>query len=112
MSSTASFRERYGPWALVTGASSGMGEQFARELAARGLNLVITARRAALLETLATSLRSKHGIEVVSVGLDLSEPNFIAAVGRACNGKDIGLVVSNAGFGLKGEHHALDGERL
>jgi short-subunit dehydrogenase len=107
-----SFRDRYGPWALVTGASSGMGEHFARELAARGFHLIITARRATLLETLASALRDEHGVEVVSVGLDLSEPDFLPALGHACAGRDVGLVVSNAGFGLKGEHHGLDPTRL
>ena len=106
------FADRFGPWALVTGASSGIGESFARALAARGLHLVITARRAAVLETLASSLRREHGVEVLPVGLDLSRPDFLPALAAACEGKDLGLVVSNAGFGLKGEHHKLAADAL
>jgi short-subunit dehydrogenase len=109
---SASFRDRYGPWALVTGASSGIGEAFARELAARGFQLVITARRAALLESLAASLRSQHGVDVQVAGLDLGQTDFLPELVSVCAGKDIGLVVSNAGFGLKGEHHTLDAARL
>jgi len=105
------FAAKYGPWALVTGASSGIGERFARALAARGVSLVITARRASLLEALATELRKAHGVEVQVVALDLADPSehgIVAPLLAACGDKDIGLVVSNAGFGLKGEHHALD----
>lgn len=106
------FAGRYGPWALVTGASSGIGEQFARQLAARGLNLVITARRAELLERLAADLRRQHGVAVEVLPLDLSHQDFIPSLMLACAGKEIGLVVSNAGFGLKGEHHQLDAAQL
>jgi uncharacterized protein len=56
-----SFAERYGPWAVVTGASSGIGRQFATVLAERGLNVVITARRKDRLDHLAAELTSKHG---------------------------------------------------
>lgn len=107
-----SFASRYGPWALVTGASSGIGEQFTRQLAARGLNLVITARRADLLEHLAAELRDGHGVQVHVLALDLSHQDFLSPLMRACAEKHIGLVVSNAGFGLKGEHHQLDPTRL
>jgi short-subunit dehydrogenase len=106
------FTHRFGPWALVTGASSGIGEQFARQLAARGLNVVITARRAALLEHLAAELTRTHGVQVTVLALDLAQPDFMAPLLAACADKDIGLVVSNAGFGLKGEHHNLDAARL
>src|SRR4051794_31973805 len=99
------FRERYGSCALVTGASSGIGGQLARELAARKLDLVITARGAALLETLAAELGREHGVQVTVVEIDLARADFLAPLEAACRGKDVGLVVSNAGFGLKGEHH-------
>ncbi|MFI5397979.1 MAG: SDR family NAD(P)-dependent oxidoreductase [Candidatus Binatia bacterium] len=106
------FAHRYGPWALVTGASSGIGEQFARQLAARGLHLVISARRTALLENLATDIQRQHGTQVEVLAVDLSRPDFIEPLMKVCEGKEIGLVVSNAGFGLKGEHHQLDAARL
>ncbi len=105
------FARRYGPWAVVTGASSGIGAEFARQLAARGINLVITARRTALLEQLAAELRGT-GVQTEVVATDLAQPDFLGPLLAACADKDIGLVVSNAGFGLKGLHHELDGERL
>jgi short-subunit dehydrogenase len=103
---------RHGPWALVTGASSGIGEQFARALAARGLHLVLTARRLRELEALASSLRAEHGVEVRVVAADLSRLDILDALTPACADVDVGLVVANAGFGLKGEHHTLDPARL
>lgn len=100
-----SFNRRYGPWALVTGASSGIGEQFSRHLAARGLDLVITARRASLLRTLAEELEAAHGVRVEAVAIDLAETTGVEFLLGACKERDIGLVVNNAGFGLKGYHH-------
>ncbi len=106
------FVTRYGPWALVTGASSGIGEHLARGLAARGLHLVLTARRVPELEALAASLRSAHGVEVRVAGVDLAEQTFLEQLASVCADIDVGLVVANAGFGLKGEHHTLDPARL
>ena len=102
----------YGPWALVTGASSGIGEQFAHLLAAAGCHLVITARRAEQLHNLATTLQAEHGIQVEAVTLDLNDADFLAPLLKAIAGKDIGLLVSNAGFGLKGPHAMQDGAQL
>jgi len=106
------FHRRFGPWALVTGASSGIGEHFARQLAARGFDLVITARRLELLERLAAELRSEHGVQVAVVAADLARPDFLEAITQACTDKDIGLVVSNAGFGLKGPLHQAHAAQL
>jgi short-subunit dehydrogenase len=106
------FRARYGPWALVTGASSGIGEAFARALAARGLDLLVTARRAGRLEALAAELRAAHGVRVEVLALDLADPGFSEPLAAACAGRDLGLVVSNAGFGVKGEHHTLPAAEL
>jgi short-subunit dehydrogenase len=109
---TRNFAERFGPWALITGASSGIGAAFAQSLAARGINLVVTARRLRLLESMAGELKHRYGVAVQAIGLDLANPEFLRPLLDACAGKDIGLVVSNAGFGLKGEHHRLTPERL
>jgi len=103
---------RYGPWAIVTGASSGIGEQFARLLAAEGFDLVVVARRKDRLVALAHELREAHAVEVLAVPLDLSSPHALETLGEVCAGKEVGLLVSNAGMGLKGEHCAQDPDVL
>lgn len=88
---------------LVTGASSGIGEQFARQLAARGVNLVVTARRAERLEALAKELREQHGIEVDVLPLDLSRPEAASELFAHTEGggKPVDIVLNNAGFGTQ-----------
>ena len=99
------FLTRYGPWALVTGASSGIGEQFARLLAEAGFHLIITARRTDRLQALAQQLRQDFNVTVEAITVDISTENFLELLLPACETRDIGLVISNAGFGLKGLHH-------
>ena len=99
------FAERYGPWAVVTGASSGIGEQFATVLAERGINVVIAARRRDRLDRLATDLVSRCGVKVQVLELDLAVEGFLDTLLSATADKDVGLVVSNAGFGYKGLYH-------
>jgi short-subunit dehydrogenase len=104
--------ERYGPWALVTGASSGIGAEFARQLARAGLNLVLVARRKARLDELAEQMEEQHRIQVRTVRADLSRPDFIADILSATQAIEIGLLVNNAGFGLAGSFldHGMDDE--
>lgn len=97
------FRNRYGAWALITGASSGLGAEFARQLAAEKMDLVLVARRRDRLNELATSLKAEHGIQVKVVPLDLSKPNFLAALRKQTAKLNIGLLVNNAGFGIAGD---------
>jgi short-subunit dehydrogenase len=87
-------RDRYGPWALVAGASDGIGAAFASALAARGLNLVLAARREPLLTEVAQRIRDQHATETRTVVADLGTRNGLDEV-RAST-QDIGLVVVNA----------------
>lgn len=103
MTKAHDFMEKYGPWALVTGASSGIGEQFARQLARSGIHLLLVARRAERLESLARELRRRRGLQVEVVTADLSEADGPDRVVAAIGDRDLGLLVSNAGFGLKGD---------
>jgi short-subunit dehydrogenase len=106
--STDTISRRYGPAAVVTGASSGIGRAFARLLASEGLDLVLVARRIESLEELAAELRQQHDVEVTTCEIDLSSPTGVQAVVDAAASLDVGLVVSNAGFGLRGDYDAND----
>jgi short-subunit dehydrogenase len=91
-----SFAMRYGPVALVAGASEGLGAAFARELAGAGLPLVLVARRAPLLDALADELRGAYGVEVRTVACDLADEGAATATAAACDGLTIGLLIYNA----------------
>jgi short-subunit dehydrogenase len=106
------FKDRYGPVALVTGASSGIGVGFAEELASRGLDLVLAARRVDRMQALKDRLEAEHGIAVRVVESDLTKPNAPAALVAAVADLEIGLVVSNAGFGAKGYFESVDADLI
>jgi hypothetical protein len=99
---------------LITGASSGLGAEFARRLAARGSDLVLVARRRDRLEALAAELTAAHGIRVTVIDLDLSAPaageRLAAEVDR--HGLAVTSLINNAGFGTWGPLHEADPERL
>jgi short-subunit dehydrogenase len=90
------FREYYGPFALIAGASVGLGEAFARQLASRGLNLLLLARRQEPLHRLAVELRAAHGIEVRTLAVDLARPDLREVVQDFVAGLDLGMLVYNA----------------
>lgn len=100
--------KRFGPWAIVTGASSGIGKEFARQLAAKGLNLVLAARRLAVLEDYGRQLKNEFHIDYRAVEVDLSDPDFLTSLEAATRGLDVGLVISNAGGIAYGEFLAID----
>src|SRR5246127_1303670 len=101
-----------GPWALVTGASSGIGKEFARQIAASGINVVLVARRDALLAELGRDISQEFNVQVRALAMDLSQEGFIERLDDATYDLDIGLVVSNAGTGNPGEFLKHDRQLL
>jgi len=101
-------------WALVTGASSGIGAEFARLLAARGMHLVLVARRTDRLNELAAELHAKHRARCEVISSDLSDPREPAALSDqvAQRGITVELLVNNAGFAVVGEVDKTDTERI
>jgi uncharacterized protein len=101
-------------YALITGASSGIGECFARALATRKHNLVLVARSKDKLDALAAEFRSKHGVEAVALDADLSKPGAASALAErlASDQLSVNLLVNNAGFGARGEFWDLQLERF
>jgi NAD(P)-dependent dehydrogenase (short-subunit alcohol dehydrogenase family) len=96
------FLQHYGPWAVVTGASDGIGRAFARQLAAQGLNLVLVARRGAMLQALAAELTRTHGIACEVQAADLGDAAAVQAMLAATGDLDVGLLVAAAGYGTSG----------
>ncbi|HUI71597.1 MAG TPA: SDR family NAD(P)-dependent oxidoreductase [Spirochaetia bacterium] len=90
------FFRSYGPWALIVGGSEGIGAEFARQIAARGLSLVLVARRQEVLHALAAELRSQHSVEIVVVSLDMAAPGSVDSLCAQVAELDIGLLVCSA----------------
>jgi short-subunit dehydrogenase len=103
--------ERYGRWALVTGASSGIGLAFARRLAQEGVSLVLAARRAGPLASVADELAKQHGVEARVVACDLATPEGVAQCLAAVSGIDLAILVNNAGAGYAGRFELQSPER-
>lgn len=93
---------KYGKWAIITGASSGLGEEFCRQLANLNFNLIMIARRKERLKLLKSELLAKYSIEILIIESDLTQPNFIELIKEATLGLDIGLLINNAGFAITG----------
>lgn len=100
--------DKYGRWALVAGGSDGLGAAFSRELAGRGLNVAIVARRADVLEAAAEEIRSGTGVEVRAIPLDLSRPDSVEKLAKETAALEIGVLVCNAALAYTG--HFLDGD--
>jgi short-subunit dehydrogenase len=101
-SNGTSFAERYGPWALVTGASRGLGAEFARQLAAKGLNLVLAARTENQLKDLALALEREYNITAKVIVIDLSREDLLDPIRKTTDSLEIGLLVNNAGLSTVG----------
>jgi uncharacterized protein len=94
---TGEFAQRYGPWAVIAGASEGVGASLADQLASRGLDLVVIARNEAKLKQLAADVHERHGVEVRPAVLDLTVSDLSERVAEATDGLEVGLVIYNAG---------------
>jgi len=90
------FRKQYGPWALVAGASEGIGAEFARQIAAHGIHIVAVARRTELLERLEAELVGGFGVEVRTISADLADPGAASILRDTTQDLEIGLMVYNA----------------
>ncbi|MFT5470469.1 MAG: short-subunit dehydrogenase [Verrucomicrobiales bacterium] len=99
---TQEFQKRYGPWAIVTGASSGIGREIAAQLAERGLNLVLVARRREVLEEISADLTEKHKISTRVLDADLGDAAAAGSIDSGTEDLDVGLIVAAAGFGQLG----------
>src|ERR1700690_1459922 len=96
------FRSRYGPWALVAGGSLGMGASYSRQLAQRGLNVVLVAEAAEPLESLAHSLAAEYRVQTRALVVDLAAPDMLTQLTVATSGLEIGLLVYNAAHSVVG----------
>lgn len=100
--------KKYGRWALITGASSGIGEEFAKQLAKYGFNLVLIARRKERLEVLSKYLWEKYNTKTIIAKIDLTAESFIDELKKITQDLEIGVVINNAGFGSIGEFAKCD----
>ncbi len=91
------FSERYGPWAIIAGASEGTGREFARQVAAKGVNLILIGRRQGPLDALAEAIKEESGVECSTASVDLTSPQATAKIIEAAAGREVGLYISNAG---------------
>jgi short-subunit dehydrogenase len=87
---------KYGPWAVVAGASEGLGFAFAQQIAQAGVNLVMVARRPDLLEAAAQQLREETGVQVRTLSVELSAPDILARLREVTDDIEVGLLVFNA----------------
>jgi uncharacterized protein len=94
---TGDFAAKYGPWAVIAGASEGIGASLADQLASRGMNLVVIARNGPLLDKVATRAREEHGVQTRAVVQDLTDPDVGSRVAEATADLEVGLLIYNAG---------------
>lgn len=104
-------KEKYGAWALITGASAGIGEAFARYLARAGVDVILVARRKERLEALATHLTQQHGVQALAIPLDLTDAHFLETLIERVGDREVGVLVNNAGYGSAGEFVGRDPAR-
>ena len=97
------FKDKYGPWALVTGGTSGIGAEFVDQLAEKGLNIVLVARRQNLLDEKTAELKNKYGVEVKSIQADLTKSEDLQIIKDGTSSLEVGLLIPCAAL----ENHGL-----
>jgi len=102
----------YGEWALVTGASAGIGTAFARKLAAQSVNVVLVARRADRLKALGTELSEKHGVKTRVIPEDLERDGVAERLVEWVRDLEIGILINNAGFSRVGRFDRVPRDRI
>jgi uncharacterized protein len=90
------FKEKYGPWAIIAGASEGVGRSFARQIAAQGVSCILIANKGPLEEA-AAEIRSESGVECIIAEIDLSSPDALDQIIAAAGTREVGLYIANAG---------------
>lgn len=106
------FRQRYGEWAIVTGASSGIGAAFAHALAQRGVKPLLLARREEKLQQLAAEIKAHYNIDCEYLSLDLADHDFMQKLLPNCADKQIGLIIGNAAYNPLGAFSDMSAEQL
>ncbi|WP_419849209.1 SDR family NAD(P)-dependent oxidoreductase [Candidatus Poriferisocius sp.] len=106
--------ERYPGWSLVTGASSGIGQAFARHLAAQGMNVALVARTRDRLNEMANELSKQHSVSTTAITVDLADPTAAQHISEEMDslGASVSVLINNAGFGSLGPFHEADPERM
>lgn len=107
------FRSKYGEWALITGASTGLGATYARHLAKNGMNIIAVARRTHLLQTLCITLQTSYpGIKAIPITADLSTAKGVNDVCKESEKYDVGLLINNAGMLIRGKFNEHNEEEI
>ncbi|WP_433304696.1 SDR family NAD(P)-dependent oxidoreductase [Actinoplanes sp. CA-030573] len=99
---------KYGPWAVVTGASDGIGRATAAQLAAAGFSVALVARRVDIMESLAAQLTHRYKVSTTVIGVDLVDRNSVSVIASATSEVDVGLLVQAAGYGRVGSFLDVD----
>lgn len=102
------FTKKYGSWAVITGATSGTGYQFALLLAKKGMHLVLVARDERNLLRTKQMLMNQYSVQVKTITTDLSSPDSISEIEKVTRPLEVGLLINNAGYSVTGEFHCLD----
>lgn len=104
------WKSKYGEWALITGASSGIGEAFAKRLGEMGMSLILVARRKEKLDEISKEIKSKNNVDVFILQQDLTKRDAVENIKKAVEEREVGLLINNAGFGSTGEFAEGDSE--